>query len=172
MEYEGYLLHSKNQEVSILDKEAVWSPGGKILKVKSSSPEGSAGWRNSYRNNNPYSPFDLAYSVTFKISDIFPSKTSAKLTAEFYTEKKPDPLEIYKIYKENNLEIIDNILYMDLAFICLLAKANEANEEVKKLLNKNINENEHVLDAIVRDLIIPNFFSGVKSFAIYRKYDR
>lgn len=158
------LLITEQGEVSKLDEKWIWSPGGKIYTVESNPPEKNGGWITFYQKNKK-EPTETAYLFSITIGEIIFKECREKIFIKLFMEEKFNPLEIHKIYQENNLKPINNRLFIEDALKKAIIKLNEDNENLK---NTGIHFNDNFFESIRQNLLIPKL-SGVKDYAIYRK---
>lgn len=156
---DDFLLETKQKKVYPINGKAIFSPGGIIKKVKSTSPGRRGKWVTDQQ--------ELSYFLPMIIGEIIFEECREEIFIKFFmdAERKFNPMEIHSIYKENNLNIIDNCLYIEDALKISIIKLNEDNEKLKK---GNLHLNENFFEYFKQNLLIPKF-SGVKNYTIYTK---
>ena len=157
------LLITTKNEVFKMDENWIWSPGGKIYKVESNPPEKSGKWIIPCQKNKT-GPSETSYLFSMTVGEIIFEEYREEIFIQLFMEEKFNPLEIYDIYKKNDLKIIDNRLYVEDALKAAIKKINEDYIEFKN----QVTINEYFIKSFIDNLKIPNF-SGVKNYAIYRK---
>lgn len=156
-ECDGYLLKTKNGEAFKMDKKWVWSENGKLYKIKSNGPNKQGAWVRTQKEE--------IYLFPMTIGEIISEKCNKEFFVFLFMEEGFDPVEIYKLYQENNIPIIDNCLYIEEALRRAIIKLNENN---KKLKNIGLHINENFLEDFKNNLLMPKF-NGAKSYDILRK---
>lgn len=156
-ECDGYLLKTKNGEAFKMDEKWIWSENGKLYKIKSNGPNKRGTWIRILE--------EKVYLFPINIGEFVFEKYNEEFFILLFMEEGFNPVEIYKIYQENNIPITDDCLYIEDALREAIIKLNEDNEKLK---NIGLHINENFLEAFRSNLLIPKF-NGVKKYDISRK---
>lgn len=162
---EDYLLLTKEGEIFKMDNQPIWSPGGKLIKIKGNSPNGGGKWRTTRFEYH----IEKSYVITTSIKEILGLENiPGKIEIELFLKDNFNPLLIYKSYQENNKETFPDCLYIDEILIAEIIKENQNNESFKYF--EQMNSNQCLIEKFMTGLIIPlPKLPNVKNYAIYQK---
>lgn len=156
-ECDSYILKTKDGEIFKMNEKWIWSEKGKLYKIKSNAPNKKGKWIRSKEENT--------YLFSITIGEINFEECREELFINFFLEDDFNPIEIYKIYQENDIKIVDNCLYIEDALKATIIKINQNNGKLK---NTGLHCNDNFIESFKQNLLIPKL-SGVKNYAIYRK---
>lgn len=146
-ENDGYLLKTKEGEIFKMNENWMWSPGGELYKVK----RGKRTDIVTFCDKNGIKR-EIAFSLFLTIGELISDKKNEEEIWFLIFAEEFNPITIYEIYKENNLEIIDNCLYIEDALKSSIIKFNLENKKIKK---DGICFNDYFVENLAKNLWIP-----------------
>jgi len=160
-ECDGYLLKTKDGEIFKMDEKWIWSPGGKLYKVRRGSRANITTIWDLEGNKK-----ETIYTLFTTIGEIISDKERQEEICFLIFMDKFNPITIYEIYKENNLEIINDCLYIEDALKSSIIKFNLNNKNLK---GNNACFDDHFVENLAKNLWIPRLTGFKHCKIVYEK---